>query len=111
MARAGSYRHRIVIEQPSEVAEATYGQPVPTWAEFALVWADVQPVSGNERFIAQQFLANVTHTIRMLWLDDVTPKMRAKWGTRVFPFSAVINAGERDKELIITATEEVPLRA
>lgn len=91
------------------------GEAVPTWTEYATVWADVQPVSGNERFVAQQFLANVSHTIRFRFLDGVTPKMRGvlKQGTaqRIFSFESVINARERDRETIVTATEEVPSRA
>lgn len=113
--RAGALRHRLTIEQRTDVVEATMGEAVPTWTEFATVWADVQPVSGTERFIAQQFLANVSHTIRTRYLDGVTPKMRGVLGQgtskRILQFETVIDSRERGRELVITATEEVPNRA
>lgn len=113
--RAGTLRHLITIQSPTETNEATMGGLVQTWTDFAEVWADVQPVSGTERFISQQLLANVSHTIRTRYVSDLTPKMRAVMGQgssqRVFNFESVINTGERGKETVITATEEVPKRA
>jgi SPP1 family predicted phage head-tail adaptor len=101
----------MVFETPTETAEATLGQAVPTWSTFATVWCELAPVSGNERFIAQQLLATVSHTIRCRWLDGVTVKMRATYDGRIFQFQSVIDFRERRKELVITAVEEVPARA
>ena len=109
--RAGQLRHRITIETPVETAETTLGQPVPAWTFFADVFAAVEPVTGSERFASQQMLAGVSHTIRIRYLAGVTVKMRATLGSRVFIFSAVLDSREHRRELIITANEEVPLRA
>ena len=101
----------MTFETPVETAEATYGQAVPDWQFFADVWCELAPVSGNERFIAQQLLATVSHTIRCRWLGGVTPKMRARYDGRTFLFQSVIDFRERHREIIITAVEEVPARA
>jgi SPP1 family predicted phage head-tail adaptor len=109
--RAGTARHRLTIETPVETAESTLGQPVPAWNFFADCWAAVEPVTGNERFVSAQLLGEVTHTIRMRYLPNVTIKMRAKLGTRILRFVSVLNMRERNRELVITAVEEVPARA
>lgn len=114
--RAGQLRHKLEIQEPVEAPSASTGATVPmSWRFFADVWADVSPVSGSERFIAAQLVATASHTIRMRWLDGVTVAMRAVLGqgdsARVFNFTSVQSFRERNRELVIAATEEVPARA
>lgn len=98
--------HRIRIEQSTEAAD-THGEPIPTWGVFAVVWAAVTPLMGQERYSAQQVHADVSHRITVDYLAGVTPKMRALWQGRVFDFTAVINVGEQNRELQILAVERV----
>lgn len=114
--RAGQMRHLLAIEEPHEAPESTMGAVTPAWRDYVTRWwAVLEPVSGSERFVSPELLATATHTIRGRYADGVTVKMRARLGSgstaRYFAFQAVIDRGERRRELVITAVEEVPARA
>jgi SPP1 family predicted phage head-tail adaptor len=114
--RAGLMRHRGAIQRPADAQETTYGEALPTpWVHLCYAWVAVEPVTGNERYVSQQFLADVTHTVRMRYRDDITitPKCRLVLNVsgRVFEFRQVLDYRERHRELVITAVEEVPARA
>ncbi len=104
--RAGLMRHRITIESPTETQGAD-GSMTLTWAPFATVWASVEPLLGREWFDAQREQAEVSHRVRMRFLPGVGHNMRIMWGSRVFEIESVLNAGERNRELVLMCRESV----
>lgn len=102
--RAGALRHRVTLEVPTGVADAT-GDPVPGWTVAAVVWAAVVPLSGQERLAAQQVVADVSHQVTLRYRADVTPHMRIRLGSRLFNILAVINPEERNRTLELLALE------
>jgi SPP1 family predicted phage head-tail adaptor len=99
-------RHRIAIESPVET-QGPDGSVTLTWAPFAAVWASVEPLLGREYFDAQREQADVSHRVRMRYLAGVTHSMRVALGPRVFEIESVINAGERNRELVLMCRESV----
>jgi len=99
-------RHRITLEAPTETQTAD-GSVTRTWAPFAAVWASVEPLLGREYFDAQREQADVSHRVCMRYLAGVTHSMRVSWGPRVFEIESVLNAGERNRELILMCRESV----
>lgn len=107
--QAGGLRHRVVIESATEAANAT-GELIPIWSALATRWASVEPLQGRERFAAQQAQPETDHRIRLRYdtaLAGLKPKMRAKFGTRVFDILAVLNLGERKREFELLCREVV----
>ena len=102
---AGQYRHRVELQSATDV-QNTLGEPAPTWATDATVWAAIKPISGQERVQAQQLAAEVTHLIRTRYGATVTADMRIVFGERVFEILSHINVGERNKELEIMCKEQ-----
>lgn len=105
---AGKLRHRLRIEQDSGTTQDASGQTTSNWTEYQTVWAAIEPVSGLERWRAQQMQAETTHLIQIRYLDNVTTKMRGVFqNTRELEFLSVLNVGERNIELNIQAKERV----
>lgn len=61
---AGEYDQRVTICKNVPTVN-TDGQKVEAESEWIQRWASVRPISGQERFLAQQTQADVTHRVRM----------------------------------------------
>jgi len=119
--RAGLLRHRVTIQTQPTTAVDSYGAPVPTTAWFDNlpdVPAMIQPVAGNEYYLARQAQAAVSHkvTLRYMRLADgtrISPKCRVKFRDpeadidRFFEIESVIDPEERHRELRLMCREKV----
>ena len=103
--RAGELRKRITIETPVRSADGV-GEMVPAWSLFGVVWASIEPLSGNEKIQAQQVNANVDIKVTMRYLAGVVPAMRIRFGTRTFQIASVQNIEERNREMDLVCIEE-----
>lgn len=83
------------------------GEPNVGWADYLTVWASVDPVTGNEPFLAQQHLSRVTSKIRMRYRSGVTSDMRVSYGGNYYDIKAVLNWGERNAELMLLCEQGV----
>jgi SPP1 family predicted phage head-tail adaptor len=110
VVRAGPLRHYIRIEKKT-IDVSGDGDRTETWTTFAEVWASVETGNGREFFAARQVIADLTHTIRMRYLVDITPDMRIAYDdqktgrTRYFDIKSILNPDERDEMLTMQATE------
>jgi len=104
---AGTLRHRIKIQRlvaGSPQQDAT-GAPDVAWSDWLPVSASVDPVTGKEPFLAQEHLSVVSHKVRIRYRSGITAAMRVLFGTRVFDIKAVLNWGERNRELLLLCEE------
>ena len=109
--RAGKLRNRGTLERATVTTSATTGKPIETWAALDLVWFDLVPIGGSERFAELQRTGTITHVITMRYQSGITSKDRLTWQktpgatSRTFKFHAVLDRGERSRELEIHAEE------
>lgn len=96
---------RITIQHPTEAADRFVAGK--TWADLATVWASIEPLTGDEKWAADQVEAMVSHRIRIAYRAGVTSAMRIVYGTRTFNIAAVLNPNEANVELEILATESL----
>lgn len=61
--------------------------------------------SGREYERAAQITADMTHLIRMRWVDGVSTEMRLIVDDRVFQLLTVLDPTGRREELMVTAKE------
>lgn len=95
---AGRLRFRVDLERPVET-QNDLGEPEQAWKTFRTIWADIEPLSGQERFAMKQTKAEVDTKIiaRASAARGVTPKMRVSYydretaQRRVFDIEAVID--------------------
>ena len=101
----GDRNHKVEIQEPI-INEA--GEVTDVWIAVAKWWCDIQPIRGRERMQADQVVADVSHILEGCWIEGVTPDMRVKYGKRVFYFDSVINVKELNRDMEISAREEIP---
>lgn len=72
MLAAGRLNQRVTL-QAKTVVRGAGGDEVPSWADVATVWAEVEPLRGREFFAAQgaQYACDVK--VRMRYRPDVSP--------------------------------------
>lgn len=112
MLKSGDLVHRITINSmPLGTADA-FGARAATPTFFARAWASIDPVAGRELAVARNYSATVTHKIGMRYIPGVLPTMQIVYtppdgSARTFAINAVIDPGERRKELTIFCTEKL----
>lgn len=100
----GALRHKVTIEQATEMNTA--GDVSKTWSEFAKAWAQIEPASTQERFIAAQVQAQITHKVTIRYLSGVTSQMRIKHGSRyLYIEGPPMNPDERNVSLVLMCRE------
>jgi SPP1 family predicted phage head-tail adaptor len=104
LMKIGKLRHRIAIEKVAETQDSD-GSVIETWSTFANAQASIEPISGREYFAAQTTQADVTHRISLRFIAGVIPKMRVKYGSRIFGILSAINVNERNRELQLMCRE------
>lgn len=106
--QAGRLRERVAI-QAASVTQNTSGEEIPNWATETTAWAQIQQGSISERFSASagQRASEITHTVRMRYRTDITPKKRLLWGTRVFEILGQMDPDGRTATLLVMCKEEL----
>lgn len=102
--RAGELRTRGVIESPVEAPNDT-GEPMTTWAPYAVAWADVEALSGREQFTAQQDASLIQYKVTMRYVAGVTAAMRFRIGLKVLDIEAVMDVEERGETTVLHCLE------
>lgn len=102
--RAGLLRHKITIQRATETQSAA-GALSTTWATFATVWSEIEPITGREFFAQKIIQGEITHKITIRYLSGVVPKMRIIYGSRTFDIEQVMNVRERNKEMALMCKE------
>jgi SPP1 family predicted phage head-tail adaptor len=107
--RAGTLRHKIIIQQKTTGSPAQDASGVPqfTWEEFIECYAAVEPVSGREYWQAQQYNAERNVVFRIHYHEGVIPRMRVSFDARTFDIESVINAHTANRDMLLMTTEIV----
>ena len=104
--RAGRMRHFVRLQRATQTATASGGY-TETWSTYKQVWCDIIPQRGMEFDQAGQMIAKLPHTVMMRYPgEDVHPKDRILWGSRILHILSVVDVGERSRDLEIMALEK-----
>lgn len=101
---AGKLRHVVNI-QADQGTQNDVGEHIPSWVTVVTTRASVEPLAGREFFDAQQRQAEITHRVRLRYRTGVEPTMRLLYRSRVLMIEAVIDVGERRRELHLMCRE------
>lgn len=99
-----SLRHRLTIEQLSDVSDGQGGYTV-AWSALATVWGKLEPVSSRERYFAKQVQYQRSHKAIIRFRDDVTNTMRITFDNRTFQIKGVYSPDERKAYLFLDLEE------
>ena len=96
MIDPGRLRERITIQQATESRNAL-GESVQTWATFAERWASVEGLSSREVLLTGQQQTEVTHRVRLRYVDGFKGTMRILWRGRVLEISSLLEHNNRSE--------------
>jgi SPP1 family predicted phage head-tail adaptor len=108
MLAAGRLNKLVTIQRNTPTQDGE-GGPVDSWAMHKTVWASVEPLLGQERLLAQQVTATLSHKFRWRTVDApaVTPRDRISWDGRYFDIHQVLDVREAGEETVVLAGEVV----
>lgn len=101
----GSMDQRIELQRATRTPDGGGGH-TEEWVTYATVWASVRPMSGRERYHAQQTQASANYRIKLYNRADIDPADRILWRGRVLNIRFLADAGPRDLYLTIDAEIE-----
>lgn len=96
MIDPGRLRERITIQQATETRNAL-GESVQSWETFAERWASVEGLSGREVLLTGQQQTEVTHRVRLRYVDGFKGTMRILWRGRVLEITALLEHANRSE--------------
>jgi SPP1 family predicted phage head-tail adaptor len=92
----GRMRERVRIEQATENRNAI-GEVVRSWQTFAERWASVDGLSSREFLIQGQQQTEISHRVRLRYLDGMTSTMRIVWRDRVLEINSLLEHRNRSE--------------
>ena len=101
----GKLRHRVEIQSNTSTADAM-GQLIKAWTTVDTRYASIEPLTSRELIIAQQVNLEISHKVTLRYYP-ASPKMRVKYGSRLFEILSVINKEERGLETCLMCKELV----
>lgn len=101
--RAGRLDRRVTFQR-AVVTQNAFGEPVSAWSNITVVWTQIEPLAGKERFSAMQQQADVDHLMTCRYqsaLSTLQPEDRALWDGEIYDIKSVINTREGNFRLEI----------
>lgn len=103
--RAGILNKRVVLQTVSRALTAS-GGATETWSDTATVWAAIRPLTGVERYEAQQVKGTLSTEVEIRY-RAVTAQQRFKYGSRYFYITQPpVNPDERNERLVCICEEQ-----
>lgn len=103
----GLKRTRVILQAVTRTQD-DYGDATDVVTTLATMWGSLRPLRGDERSDGQKVDAETTHSLRVRWSSAIAgmrPDDRFTVGSRVFDITAVMNIGERNREIEFLAKE------
>jgi len=104
--RAGNLRHKITIEKPISSTN-DFGEEENSYQMFQEAFASVEQFTSKEFFFSNQIVEVSTKKIRIRYFAGLEMNMRIKFNDKYFDIKEIVNPYERNKELLIAASETV----
>jgi SPP1 family predicted phage head-tail adaptor len=96
----GRLRERITIQQATEVRNRL-GETTQTWSTYVERWASVEGLSGREVLLSGQQQTEVTHRVRLRYVDGLSQQMRILWRGRVLEITSLLEHNNRTEHELL----------
>ena len=107
-ASVGALRKSIVIQSMGSTTDAGGGRSV-AWSTFKTLYAHVEQQSASDKYTQGVIDEKGLYVFTMRYVAGVTTKHRISYNSKFFNITSVINLDERDKYLVVKATEGVAI--
>lgn len=97
----GKLNRRIMVQRQTTTQDEV-GQPVQTWSDYALIWADVRAQGGLEAIRAGGVTSTVRVSMRVRFTIGITASMRVMLDGVAYNITAILPdlAGRRHMDLL-----------
>ena len=106
ITEVGRMKFRVDIQSRTGASDGMGGYEV-SWATTATVWADIQPLSMNERTQADRLLGDATHKLIIRSRALAPTTQRIMYGSRQFNIVSIVNPDLANSHLVVLVREEV----
>lgn len=107
MTAIGDFRHRLTLQAADEIEDGA-GGVTRTWEAIGQVWAAIEPLSLDDKLLADKRLGVLTHRFLLRHRTDVTLSHRFVLGLRVFIIRALRDPDQRGRLLECLVEEQHP---
>lgn len=104
MVAAGLLNKRVILQTRTSTVDDGGGN-TEAWADTVTLWARVSPLTGRERYAAQQVQSGISTEVEIRHRAGVVPQQRFKYGARLFYVQSVIDRDERNETLVCICEE------
>lgn len=98
--RTGDLRYRLTLQEKIATRDVIGGEIV-AWIDVAMVWGDVDAISGREANIANQLRAVVTLRVVIRRREGVDPTMRVLWNGDPLNIEEVVPPDPQDSFMVL----------
>lgn len=88
--RAGTLRHRGMIQQRSEIRDPDTGAVKTEWVDFDAAWMSIEPLSAREFIAAQAAQSEISARIVMRYRDGIDATMRIVHRGKIYNIKGVL---------------------
>jgi SPP1 family predicted phage head-tail adaptor len=103
---AGELRHLVSVEEKG-VTRGSMGEVVEAWVEVDAIRCKIWAKSGKEAEETRKETGRVPVKFYARYTPGITTGHRLTFGSRIFDIITVVNVGELNRELEITAEERL----
>lgn len=93
--RGGRLDRRIVIEEATQTRDEL-GAIIETWATWRTIWAQVTPMTANDRFLSDALRPARTNKFRIRYLAGISEQMRITFEDRTYKITGIAEIGRRE---------------
>ncbi len=101
----GQLNGELTLEELRPEADGMGGY-VEAWAEIAMLWGRIEPVSVTQRNFGTRPQPEATHRILLRFHDNLSTAMRLRKGARLFRLNTVHDPDQTGRYLVCMAVEE-----
>lgn len=100
MIRPGELRERVTIQSSTETRNAL-GEATLSWGDLTTRWASVEGVSSREAIFNGRQDVNITHRVRLRYVDGLTHNMRLIWRGKTLEITSLLEHANRSEHELI----------
>lgn len=97
--RLGRLNQRVTLQERATTTLNDEGENTAPWSDLATVWAQAQPIRGQEYFAGGGAQQTADVRFRVRYRDDITPSMRVRWRGVLHDIVSVIDVDGRRQVL------------
>lgn len=100
----GAMRRQVTLRTNTRTPDGMGGY-TETPTDVPNIWAEVEPLVGNEQLQAMQTGMKRPHRFTMRYRPNMSAAQTLLYGTRVFDIKSVVDPEEKHNELVILGDE------